>query len=274
MQKIDAHQHFWKYNRSDYSWIDDQMEILQNDFLPEDLQPEQAKTGYTGSIAVQARQIPAENNFLLDLAQENKWIKGVVGWVDLQSQIVDEQLEKLSDIPEFCGVRHVIQDEADAEFMFRPAFLRGISLLSYYNLTYDILILQKQLVNTIRFIDKFPNQKFVIDHLAKPLIKDGILEPWASMINEISRRENVWCKLSGMVTEADWQTWSKNNFSRYLEVAYQAFGPDRLMIGSDWPVCQLASSYSEAMNNVESFIKPADKEKILGLNALKFYGIE
>jgi L-fuconolactonase len=254
MQKIDAHQHFWEYNEKEYPWIDDRMEILRKDFLPEDLQKELNITGYSGSIAIQARQILEENEFLLELAENSDTIKGVVGWVDLQSQAVDEQLEKYSAIPKFCGVRHVIQDEPDDQFMFRPSFLRGVSLLQYYNLTYDILILPKQLINTIHFIDRLPNQKFVIDHIAKPLIKERVMEPWGSLMNELSKRENVWCKLSGMVTEADWEIHSKETFTRYLEVVYQSFGPDRLMA------------------IVEDFINPDDAEKILGLNALEFYG--
>ena len=272
MQKIDAHQHFWKYNKTDFPWLNDRMEILKRDYFPDDLKKEQA-SGYRGSIAIQARQLTEENDFLLGMAKENDWIKGVVGWVDLQSQTVDEQLDVLSGIPKFCGVRHVIHDEPDDEFMLRPAFLRGISLLQYYNLTYDILIFPKHLFNTIHFVNKFPNQKFVIDHMAKPLISEGTLEPWASLMTEIARQQNVWCKLSGMVTEADWKNWTMDNFTRYLEVVYQAFGPDRLMIGSDWPVCRLAGDYSQVMNIVEDFINPEDRDKILGLNALKFYEI-
>jgi L-fuconolactonase len=274
MQKTDAHQHFWRYNKSDYPWIDQRMEILKRDFLPEDLAKEREPLGYTGTIAVQARQDYNENEFLLDLAEANDSILGVVGWVDLQSQTVDEQLEKLSSEPKFCGVRHVIHDEPDDDFMLRPAFLRGISLLQYYNLTYDILIFEKHLVNTLQFIDKFPGQRFVIDHLAKPPIREGRMEPWASLITEIARRENVWCKLSGLVTEADWKSWTSANFHRYLEQAYQAFGPSRLMIGSDWPVCTLAGSYREVMQVVEEFIPPSERKGMLGQNAREFYGLE
>jgi len=273
MQKIDAHQHFWKYNETDYSWMDDRMGILKRDYLPEDIESELKKTGYKGSIAIQARQTLEENNFLLDLALKTDKIKGVVGWVDLQSQVVDEQLEKYSSCPKYCGVRHVIQDEPDDEFMLRPGFLRSVSLLQYYNLTYDILVFPKHLVNTIQFVERFPNQKFVIDHIAKPSIKEGAVEPWSSLMSELARYENVWCKLSGMVTEAAWNNWSTETFTRYMEVVYHSFGPDRLMIGSDWPVCRLAGEYTDVINLVEEFINPADAEKILGLNALEFYGI-
>lgn len=274
MQKIDAHQHFWKYNHTDYSWMDDRMEILKKDYLPNDLKKTFEGTGFSGSIAVQARQKVEENQFLLELSEEYDFIKGVVGWVDLQSFTVDEQLEYYSGISKFCGVRHVIHDEPDDDFMLKPAFLRGVSLLGYYGLTYDILVFPKHLVNTIRFVEKFPGQKFVIDHIAKPPIGEGTLEPWASLIREVGQHQNVWCKVSGMVTEGDWFNWSRKTFIRYLEVVYQAFGPDRLMIGSDWPVCRLAGEYPEVMRIVEEFINPADEEKILGQNALEFYGVE
>jgi len=274
--RIDAHQHFWKYTPAAYDWINDEMQVLKQDFLPQHLEPLLKAAGFHGSVAVQAQQTEAETEFLLDLAAQNSIIKGVVGWVDLQADDVEVKLSKLSQNSLFKGVRHVVQAEPDEQFLLRPAFQRGIHLLQQFNLTYDILIYPKHLPVANEFVAQFPEQLFVLDHIAKPFIKDQQLEPWAKHIGELARHANVYCKLSGMVTEADWQHWRPEHFTSYLDVVTAAFGPERIMIGSDWPVCTVAGSYSEVMNLVMNYINKFsayDQQKILGGNAIKFYNL-
>ncbi len=275
--KIDAHQHFWIYSKEEYGWMNDQMSIIRQDFLPADLEKEQQKIGFDGSVAVQARQSLAENDFLLALAEQNDRVKGVVGWVDLCSELVAEELEQYAQHPKFVGLRHIVQDEAVDEFLLGKDFLRGIHLLSTYGMTYDILTFPKQLPATLKFVPKFPNQKFVLDHISKPFIKDGIIDPWKQQIQELARYDNLWCKLSGILTEADWLSWKATDFSPYLEVVLEAFGTDRLMIGSDWPVCRLAGEYEAAMRLVIDYIHELSEDEqaaILGGNCIDFYGLE
>ena len=272
--KLDAHQHFWQYSPEAYGWITDALLPLKRDYLPEDLAPELARMGYDGCIAVQARQEEAENDFLLALADRADFIKGVVGWVDLQSPNVAERLAHYAQHPKFVGIRHIVQDEPDERFLLRPAFLDGIRKLADFGLTYDILVYERHLPVAIEFARQFPEQPFVLDHIAKPLIKQGTLEPWASNFRKLATLPNVLCKLSGMVTEADWNGWKKEDLLPYLETALEAFGADRLMIGSDWPVCRLAAEYDEAMGTVEAFISslaPAEQAAVLGGNCARFY---
>jgi L-fuconolactonase len=276
MLKIDAHQHFWKYNTDDYVWMDDKMEILKRDYLPYNLAEEQRRSGYAGSISVQARQLEKENEFLLTLAENNPEIKGIVGWVNLRADNVEEYLSYYSKYEKFCGVRHVIHDEPDIDFMLDHAFIKGISKLQQFGLTYDILIFTHHLPNTIKLIGKFPDLKFVLDHIGKPLIKDKILEPWDRYIQILGDFPNVYCKLSGMVTEADWNNWKPSDLKPYIDIVYEAFGEDRLMIGSDWPVCRLAGEYASVMGIVENYFSsfPENvREKILSGNCLQFYNI-
>ena len=273
---LDAHQHFWQYSSSEYNWIDDTMPALQQDFLPEHLAPLLQEAGFAGSVAVQALQTEAETDFLLNLATQHEFIKGVVGWTDLQAADVETKLARLAQHPKLKGLRHVVQDEPDDHFMLRPDFLRGISYLRQFNLTYDILIYPKHLPVATEFVSKFPDQPFVLDHMAKPLIKTQQLAPWAQQIRELAQHPHVYCKLSGMVTEADWHHWHPDNFKPYLAVVTEAFGPDRLMIGSDWPVCKLAGTYAQVMNLVKDYLaefSAADQEKILGGNASRFYNL-
>lgn len=276
--KIDSHQHYWHFNTSDYGWIDNDMSVLQKDFLPADLLPELQSYGFDGSVAVQARQSIEETNWLLRLADEAPHIKGVVGWVDLQSDTAEEQLAAFAAHPKAAGVRHVIHDEADIDFMLRPSFLRGVKLLEKFGLTYDILIFEKHLPNTLKFVSQFSgNQIFVLDHIAKPLIKAGVVEPWAKNIAALAAFPNVYCKLSGMVTEADWANWTPQDLKVYLDVVFDAFGADKVMIGSDWPVCLLAGNYQKVMNVVADYIKsmsPQDQAKVLGENACRAYKLQ
>lgn len=275
--KIDSHQHYWHFNVQDYGWMGDNMSAIKRDFLPEDLVPELTSAGFDGSVAVQARQSLEETNWLLRLATENPHILGVVGWVDLCSAEAESQISTFSAHPKAVGVRHVIHDEEDINFMLRPEFIRGVRLLEKYKLTYDILIFPKHLPNTIEFVKQFDeNQIFVVDHIAKPLIKDGIMSPWKEDITALAKFPNVFCKVSGMVTEADWNNWSPANIYPYLDVIFEAFGPERIMIGSDWPVCLVAGQYSVVMDVVKSYIEKlpaAQQEMVLGGNAARCYSL-
>jgi L-fuconolactonase len=272
--KLDSHQHFWKYNETDYSWIGENMTVLKKDFLPADLEKELQDVGFDGSIAVQARQSMEETLWLLELASKYSYIKGVVGWVDLCSPKVERQLAELSKNPKLVGVRHVIHDEPDDNFIKRLDFQHGISLLSKYNLTYDLLIFPKHLRLASELVKKFPNQKFVLDHIAKPDIKNKILLPWSDDINQLAQFSNVFCKLSGMVTEADWTNWKSTDFKYFLDVVFKSFGDDRLMIGSDWPVCTIAGSYKKVVSIVTEYLNEFGEEtrqKVIGENCRKFY---
>jgi L-fuconolactonase len=272
--KIDAHQHFWKYSEDDYGWMSDEMGVLKSDYLPDDLWKEQRTIGFDGSIVVQARQTIEETRWLLSLASLEPRIRGVVGWIDLCSDKVDTQLAQLGSHPKLVGVRHVVQDEPDDEFMLRPDFLEGIKKLKRHNLAYDLLLYEKHLPVAIEVVKKFPDQTFVLDHIAKPLIKDGIVSPWDANLRELATFQNVSCKLSGMVTEADWISWKPEDLVPYLNVALEAFGTDRLMIGSDWPVCKLAGEYERVMQSTLDYLgKLSKKQKIsiLGENCRRIY---
>ncbi len=271
---IDSHQHFWKYDPERDGWITDEMSLLQRDFLPQDLERETDSNGVDGSIAVQADQSEDETLFHLRLAENNKRIAGVVGWVDLCSPMIRERLQFFSQFEKLCGFRHIAQSEPDERFLVRSEFLRGIAALQEFGFTYDILIYPKQLPAAIELASRFPKQPFVVDHLAKPEIKAGRREPWATQIRTIAQNANVYCKLSGLVTEADWREWRTEDFRPYLDVIFEAFGADRLMFGSDWPVCLLAASYRQVKQIIEDYVEahaPAQKDKIFGGNAVRFY---
>jgi L-fuconolactonase len=275
--KIDAHQHFWIYNSSEYGWIDDSMKVLKCDYIPGDLRPELANAGFSGTVAVQARQSVEETRWLLQLAGQYDFIKGVVGWIDLCSESdLKRGLDEFCKSEKFVGVRHVVHDEPDDNFMLRDEFLKGISLLKEYNLTYDLLLFPKHLSVAKTLVSMFPEQKFVLDHISKPPVKDHIISPWKEDIFRVAIHENVWCKLSGMVTEADWKNWKSDDLNPYLDTVFEAFGPDRLMTGSDWPVCRLAGEYKDVLGIVEEYVSgmPAGiQQKILGMNCIDFYGL-
>ena len=274
---IDSHQHFWKYNPVKHSWINEQMSVIRRDFLPSDLKPVYVKNGVDGCVAVQADQTLAETDFLLEHAHNNAFVKGVVGWVDLRSADVDKDLEKYAKDKHLKGYRHIVQEEADHNFMLRPDFLRGISKLEQYGAVYDILIFPHQLGATLELVKKFPNQKFVIDHIAKPYIKDGFYDGWATMMKEVAKHENVFCKISGMITEADFKSWTPEQIHPYMLLALEAFGPERCMYGSDWPVCLVAGTYTqveELTTNFISSLSTTEQAAIMGQNAVDFYGLE
>ncbi len=275
--RIDSHQHFWHYSPTEHTWMSDSMSAIRRDFLPEDLQPLLASLSFNGCIAVQARQSLEETRWLLELADRYSSIKGVVGWVDLCSPELPSQLEQFANHPKLVGVRHVVQDEPDDEFMLRPEFRRGIAQLREFDLTYDLLLFPKHLPAAVRLVEEFPDQPFVLDHIAKPSIAQGLISPWREDLQRLAQFRNVSCKLSGMVTEAQWKQWKPGDFHPYLDTVSEAFGSDRLMIGSDWPVCLLSSDYASTMQLVIEYIQQFPEEAqaaILGGNCARFYGIE
>ena len=252
---IDSHQHYWIYNPVRDAWIDESMKILRKDFLPEHLSPILKELSISGTIAVQADQSEEETKFLLDLAEKNNWILGVVGWVDLQSKNIEERLEYFSNFKKLKGFRHIVQAEPDEKFLLNENFQNGIDLLKEYNFTYDILIYPKQLPAAIKFVQKNPDQKFILDHIAKPNIKRKEIKHWASQIKELANYPNVYCKLSGIITEANHQNWKADDIYPYLDVVFEAFGSNRLTFGSDWPVCLLAGSYKQVLNLIEGYLR-------------------
>jgi L-fuconolactonase len=277
IMRIDSHQHFWRYNPGEYAWISPEMATLQRDFLPKDLEPALASVGFDGSVAVQARQSLEETRWLLELASQHKLIRAVVGWVDLCSPDLPSQLKSFAQHPKLTGVRHVVQDEGDDEFMLRPEFQRGIAQLREFNLTYDLLLYPKHLPIAVKLVDAFPDQPFVLDHIAKPRIADRLLSPWSEQITTLGSFPNVYCKLSGMLTEAKWRRWQSDDFRPYLDTAFEAFGVNRLMIGSDWPVSLLSGEYGQAMHVVIDYLRdlPAKGQAgVLGENCARFYSIE
>ncbi len=273
--KIDAHQHFWKYSAEQYSWIRPGTP-LQKDWLPQDLERLQSPLGLEGSIAVQARQSLEETRWLLELAAKNPLIRGVVGWVDLRSPEVGEQLASFGLNPKFAGVRHVAQDEPDDRFLVGKDFLRGIEQLHGYGLRYDLLIFPRQLPAAIELVEQFPLQPFVLDHCAKPMIASGQMEPWAGLVTKLAGHSNVYCKVSGLVTEAKHDDWSPDTLRPYLAVIEAAFGRKRLMWGSDWPVCLLASQYEKWLKVAQDWTKDWSTEEqsaFFGGTAARFYGV-
>lgn len=274
MKGIDAHQHFWKFDPVRDLWIDQTMAVIQRDFLPELLQPILKQNELEGCVVVQSDQSESENVFQLANADQFDFIQGVVGWVDLQAEDITERLTDLSQFNKMKGFRHILQGEPQRDYMLRPAFKRGIGALHAFGFTYDILIFPDQLTYTKTFIEAFPSQPFVIDHIAKPYIRDHKIDDWKRDIRQLARYENVFCKVSGMVTEADWKKWNKLDFVPYLDVVLEAFGIDRLMFGSDWPVCLVAASYAEVVEIVKSYFSSfSDNERaaIWGDNARNFY---
>lgn len=274
---IDAHQHFWRYDPVRYSWITEEMAGLKRDFLPEHFASDCDSNGIAASVAVQADQSESETQFLLDLAGRNDRIAGVVGWVDLRSVHVVERLRHFAQHNKFRGVRHIAQSEPDDRFLVSADFLRGIAYLHEFGFCYDILIYPRQLPAAIELVSRFPEQRFVLDHLAKPPVKTKQLEPWATQIRASAQNKNVFCKLSGLVTEGDWRSWRPHDFTPYLDVVFEAFGPQRLMFGSDWPVCLVAASYAQIKQIIGWYVDahaPEHKQKIFGGNAIQFYGLE
>jgi L-fuconolactonase len=275
--RIDAHHHFWKYDPIEYDWISEEMCVIRRDFLPADLKAEVEAAGIDGVVSVQARQTVAETQWLLKLAGENDFIKGVVGWVPLVSDEVAADLERFAQNPKLRAVRHVLQGEPDDRYMLRDDFNAGVRALRPFGLAYDVLIFERHLPQTIEFVDRHPDQIFVLDHVAKPRIKDGLFEPWNRNLRELARRENIYCKISGMVTEADWAKWDENTLRPYAYAVLEAFGPARTMFGTDWPVCLVASGYAQWVGTVERFasdLSADERKQLFGETAVKAYGLQ
>jgi L-fuconolactonase len=276
MQTIDAHHHLWRYTPAEYDWIDESMQVLRRDFLPEDLKAAMRSAGVDGTVAVQARQTLEETRWLLDLAETNDEILGVTGWAPIAGGDFPALMEEFENRPKLKGLRHVIQSEKDENYILREDFNAGIRALAGSGLVYEILIYERHLPQTIEFVDRHPQQVFVLDHVAKPLIAAGIVEPWASRMRELGQRENVWCKVSGMVTEADWKTWTPEKLKPYMDVAVEAFGPSRLIAGSDWPVCLVACSYDRWWHVLQEYFagfSETERARVFGGNAVEVYGL-
>lgn len=275
-KKIDAHHHLWRYSADEYGWIDETMIALQRDFLPSDMTTEMRAAGVDGAIAVQARQTLEETRWLLEMAEQNDVISGVVGWAPIASERFAASLEEFRDRSKLKGLRHVVQAEPDDYYLLREDFNRGISGLLETGLVYEVLIYERHLPQAIEFVDRHPNQAFVLDHIAKPRIRDGVLEPWAARMRELAKRENVSCKVSGVVTEADWKGWTLEGIRPYLDVVAKEFGPQRMMVGSDWPVCLVASGYARWFGVLEEYFagfSTQDREAVFGGNAARVYGL-
>lgn len=272
---IDSHHHFWQYDPIRDTWINNNMKVLKRDFLPDDLDPLLFENEIEGCVAVQADQSENETHFLLAQSEESTFVQGVVGWVDLRAKNISERLEHFSQFKTIKGYRHIVQAEP-LGFMEQPSFRHGISQLENYNATYDILIYPHQLNDAFELAKQFPRQRFVIDHLAKPIIKQNEFDNWAKGISQFASLEHVYCKLSGFTTEADWSHWDTNTFTRYFDFALETFGSKRLMYGSDWPVCLLAASYSRQFNVVQNYVSKLslnEKQQIMGDNAVNFYNL-
>ena len=274
---IDAHQHFWNYDPAKHSWMSDEMGAIKQDFSPVMLWEQLSQCEIDGCVAVQADQSEAETEFLVKLAQENNFIKAVVGWVDLRSKDISSRLKHFSAQSIIKGFRHVIQDEPDLDFVLGEAFKRGIAALSEFNFTYDLLVFPDQLPASIKLVEEFPDQPFVLDHIAKPLIKQKSIGDWEVHIRDLASHPNVYCKISGMVTEADWERWEYQDFIPFLDIIFDAFGAKHIMYGSDWPVCLVAAEYKDMKSIVDKYISELDTEDveaIMGENAIQFYNIE
>jgi L-fuconolactonase len=273
---IDSHQHFWKYDEVRDNWITPDMAAIRKNFLPEDLKPVLEKNDVAGTVIVQSDQSKEENIFQLGNALKNDFVKGVVGWTDLQADDLDDQLAYYQEFKKLKGFRHVLQGEPQRDFMLRPDFKRGIGKLKTFGYTYDILIYPDQLQYTIDFVKAFPDQPFVLDHLAKPYIRDEKIDQWKKDIQMLASFENVLCKVSGMVTEANWKEWEKDDFIPYLDVVVESFGPSRLMYGSDWPVCLVAASYDQVLGIVKNYFSQfsqQERDLVFGKNAVEFYNL-
>ena len=274
--KIDSHQHFWQYDPVKHNWMNDEMNILKTDYLPSELEPLLKRFDLDGCIAVQANQAEVENDFLLSLAAKYDFIKGIVGWVDFRASTVSERVQYYQQFQKIKGFRHIIHDEPELDFMLQPAFMNGVSVLKNYGYTYDILIFEEHLPNTFKFVKALPNQPFVIDHIAKPNMKSGNFDTWKNQLIDVASFENVYCKISAMVTEADWSSWKSDDFTKYLDTVVEAFGTNRIMYGSDWPVCNLAASYEQQYDIVKNYFlsfTETEKNLFFGGNATKFYNL-
>ena len=274
---IDAHQHFWRYDAQAYGWIGPDMALLKRDYMPADLRPLQQEMGIAGTVAVQARQTLEETYWLLQLADEHPFIRGVVGWADLRDPEVGMALERMRAHPRLCGIRHVVQDEPDDQFLLGDAFCQGVGRLAEFDLAYDLLVMPRHLPAACALVERFPDQRFVLDHIAKPPIKAGRISPWDEDIRRLAAHPNVTCKVSGLVTQADWQAWQPDQVYPYLDVVFEAFGMERIMLASDWPVCTVAGSYARVMRLALDYVSQfsvSEQASLCGDNARRCYRLE
>jgi L-fuconolactonase len=274
--KIDSHQHFWLYDPVKDAWISDAMSVLKYDFMPEDLEPLLKASGIDGCVAVQADQSEQETLFLLDLMEKHDFIKGVVGWIDLRAENLTERLDHFSKYSNLKGFRHIVQAEPQDDFLLRDDFCRGIAKLSKYNYTYDILIYPKHIKNAVEFARRFPDQRLVVDHIAKPFIKDQLIDDWEKDMRAFANLDHVSCKISGLITEADWDKWKYGDFRKYIDVTLDIFGTDRVMFGTDWPVCLVGASYGEVCDILRENtlnLSASENEKLWGKNCADFYNL-
>jgi L-fuconolactonase len=275
--RIDAHQHFWKFDSARDSWITEEMSVIRKDFLPADLEPILKENDFDGCVAIQADQSEDETIFLLELASQNEFIKGIVGWVDLCDEKINDRLAHYKQFDSLKGFRHILQGESERDFMLKPEFMRGVKALKEFDFTYDILVFPDQLQYIKIFSSAFPGQKFVVDHMAKPYIKDKKLDDWKRDITAVAEYENIYCKISGLVMEADWKSWREEDFIPYIDVVVDAFGINRVMFGSDWPVCLPAASYKQVLGIVKKYFTSFtenEQQKFFGSNAVEFYNLK
>ena len=275
--RLDAHQHFWKYDPVRHGWIDDRMQVIRRDFLPADLAPELTTAGIDGCVAVQADETEEETRFLLDLAEEHDFIRAVVGWVDFKAPDISDRLAQWRERQLLKGFRAIMQGQPDEKYLTNRTFIEGIHKLAGTGFTYDLLVYHDQLTSLIRFTERFPDQSFILDHIAKPDITNGRIKPWKEHMKTLAQHPGIYCKLSGMITEADWKNWRYDDLAPYLEIAGECFGTDRLCFGTDWPVCLLAGGYQTVKGVLDRFlgqVTEAERENIWGNNARKFYNID
>jgi L-fuconolactonase len=274
--RIDAHQHFWHYDPIRHDWIDESMKVIRKNFLPADLSNEMKRNGIDGTIAVQVDETEEENYFLLKLAEENEIIKGIVGWMDLKSPTAEEQIQHWKKYPNIKGFRCIIQGKPDEQYLKNDLFISQVKKLASYEFTYDLLVYHDQLPSLIRFVEKLPDNKMILDHIGKPDIKNREIKSWRENIKMLAQHPGIYCKLSGLVTEANHNNWNYDDLMPYLEIASEAFGIDRICFGSDWPVCLVAGSYTEVVGVIEQFssqLNKEEKEKLFGANTMKFYNL-
>jgi len=274
--RIDTHQHFWQFNPVRDSWITDEMLVIKRDFTPLDIQFVLERNGFAGSVAVQADQSDAETNYLVQLSKSHPFIKGVVGWIDLQAEDIEQQLISYKELPVIKGFRHIVEGELDPDFLIRPAVLNGLKALAAFGYTYDLLIRPRHYEATLQCVQQNPNLQFVLDHIAKPPIKSREFDEWAAFIDKLAAFSNVVCKVSGLATEADWSRWKLDDFKQYLDHIFLRFGKERIMFGSDWPVCLLAASYEESIAIVEDKLgdfTEKEKKSFWAENAIRVYNL-
>ena len=271
---IDAHQHFWQVGRFDYPWMSSDLGVLYRDYLPYDLAPILKQNGVAQTVLVQASNSIAESRWLLELADANSFIAGVVGWVDLMSPDGEAQLNELSAHPKFKGVRHLVESEPEDDWLINPAVLSSLRRLATYGLSYDLLVHTRHLRHVPEVAESCPELRFVIDHLAKPPIAQNEIKEWARALKPVADYQNIHCKLSGLVTEANWSSWQTNDLRPFVDCVLELFGPERMMFGSDYPVCLLAASYDRVLDAFQELLKylsDSDRDKIFSKNAAAFY---